>query len=91
MRTKVYSSFICFLKIVTDVQESSSLEHFTEMTNLSIASSKTCKPVIGNAYRWNDLSLAAVLETSLSKDCNLLNNISRLSIWIWRWEDISIM
>jgi hypothetical protein len=37
------------------------------------------------------LSLAAVLKTSLAKDCNLLDNISWLSIWIWRWEHITIV
>ena len=77
------STFIQLLEIVANVQEACTLESVAKVTDLGIAGDETCEPIVGNADGWDDLSLAAVLETSLSEDGNLLDDVSWLSIWIW--------
>jgi len=76
---------------MADMKEASSLESITKVTNLCIGSSKSCEPVVSNTNCWNDLSLAAILKNSFSENCDLLDDITWLSIWIWAWEDISVV
>ena len=85
------SSLISLLQIVADVKEASSLKGITEVTNLCIGSSKTSEPIVGYAYSWNDLSLAAILKHCFAEHSNLLNDISWLSIWIRAWEYIFVV
>lgn len=73
------------------MQEAGTLESVSKVTDLGITGDKTCEPIVGDANGWDDLSLAAVLEASLTEDGNLLDDIGWLSIWIRRWEDISVV
>ena len=71
-----------FLKVMANMQKASIFEDFFILTGLSIGGNKACEPIISDADGWYDLSLGAVLETSFTKDGDLLDNLSRLFIWI---------
>ena len=68
---------------MANMQEACTLEGVSKVTDFGITSDKTCEPIICDADGWDDLSLTAVLETSLTEDGNLLDNVRWLSIWIW--------
>jgi hypothetical protein len=76
---------------MADVKEACSLESIAEMSNLGIPGSEASKPIVGDANGWDDLSLAAVFKHSFSEDGNLLDDVSWLSVWIWAWENISVV
>lgn len=88
---KIKSTLICLLKVMANMQECCSLKYISEVTNFSISSYHSSEPVISYNNSWNLLSLTAILKTRLAKNSNLLSNICSLSIWVWWWEDITIM
>lgn len=85
-----YPAFISFLQIVTNMQESCSFESQAERI-FGIRGHKASEPIIGNTNWWNQLPLAAVLETSLAKDRQLSDDSSGSCINVWGWEDFALM
>ena len=85
-----YPALISVLQIVTNMQESCSFKSQPEGI-FGIRSHKASEPIIGNTKRWNQLPLAAVLETSLAKDRQLSDDSSRSCINVWGWEDFAVM
>lgn len=85
------STLVGLLEVMADVEEASSAEGITEVTDLGISGNKSCEPIVGNADGWNTLSLAAIFKHSFTEYSNLLHNVPWLSIWIWAWENITIV
>jgi hypothetical protein len=73
------------------MQESSTLEGVSEVTDLGVCWYETSEPIVCDADCWDLLSLAAILKTGLAKHCNLLDFVCWLGIRIRTWKDISIV
>lgn len=91
LSVKPDSALVGFLEVVADMEEAGSTEGVAEVTYFGVSSHKTCEPIVGHANGWNILSLAAIFEDSFTEDSDLMDNIAWLSIWIWAWEDISVV
>ena len=88
---KMDSSLIGLLQVMADVKEAGSLECISKVTDFSVGSSETSEPIVGHTNGGNVLSLAAVLKDSFTEHSNLLNDVSWLSIWVWAWENVSVV
>lgn len=91
LRVKMDSTLVGFLQVVADMQEAGSAEGVSEVAHFGISGHKTCEPIVRHANGWNTLSLAAIFKDSFSEDRNLMDNVAWLSIWIWTWEDVSVV
>jgi hypothetical protein len=85
------STFVKLLKVVANVQECSSLEGVSEVTDLGVGWDQAGEPIVGDTDCRDHLSLAAVLETGLAEYRNLLNLVCWLCFRIRAWEHISIV
>jgi len=88
---QVNSALVSFVEIVADMNEAGALEGIAIVANFSIGSGEAREPIVGDSDARNALPLAAVLEAALAKYSELLNCEGWLSIWIRRWEDVSIV
>ena len=91
LRVKPDSALVGFLKVMADVKEAGSAEGVSKVTHFSVSGNQTGEPIVGHANGWNILSLAAIFKDSLAEDSDLMDNITWLSIWVWAWEDVSVM
>jgi len=84
---RIYSTFVVFHQIVTNVKECCSFECWAESTNFGIAGNKPCKPIISYAD-WRDyFFLATILKTRFAKNCNLSGCHRSIRIRIWNREN----
>ena len=91
LSVKPDSAFVGFLEVVVDMEEAGSAEGVSEVTHFGVSGDESCEPIVGHTNGWNILSLAAIFEDSFTENSDLVDNIAWLSIWIWAWEDISVV
>ena len=88
---RVKSTFVAFLQVVANMQEGGSLESGTESSNLCVSSDKTSEPVVADTDGRNDLTLAAVLEATLSKDGHLSASVGSSKISVRSRPDLCVV
>jgi hypothetical protein len=70
------------------MQESGPLECGPEGPDLCIGRNEPSEPVISDAHRRDDGSLAAEFETRLSKHSQLLHRLRTVQVWVRRGEHV---
>ena len=75
-RLRVNSALVALLQIVADVHEAGALESRSELAGLRVTWDQACEPVVRDADRRDDLSLAEVFKASLAENRELANAIS---------------
>ena len=91
LSVKPDSALVGFLEVVADMEEAGSAKGVAEVTYFGVSGNESREPIVGHANGWNTLSLAAIFEDSFTEDSDLMDNVAWLSIWIWAWEDISVV